>query len=112
MQLHGFCDASEVAYSGVVYIRAVDDQGKIGMSIVIAKTKVAPLKRKTIPCLELCGAVILARLLCQVARILEIPSSKVFAWTDSSVTLGWLQGNPRHRRSNGFLIGEAEFKVN
>ena len=42
VQLHGFCDASEVAYSGVVYIRAIDDKGKVHMSIVIAKTKVAP----------------------------------------------------------------------
>ena len=44
MQLHGCCDASEVAYSGVVYIRVIDDHGKIHMSIVIAKTKVTPLK--------------------------------------------------------------------
>ena len=48
-----------------------------------------------IPRLELCGSVILSRLLCHVARILEILFSKVFAWTDSSVTLGSLQGNQR-----------------
>ena len=88
IQLHGFCDASEVAYSGVVYIRGIDEEGKVHMSIVIVKTKVAPLKRLSIPRLELCGAVILAKLLCHVARVLEIPSSKIFAWTDSCVTLG------------------------
>ena len=42
VQLLGFCDASEVAYPGVMYIRAIDDQGKIHMSIVIVKTKVTP----------------------------------------------------------------------
>ena len=76
LQLHGFCDASEVAYAGVVYIRGIDDQGEVHTSLVMAKTKVAPLKRLTIPRLELCGAVILAKLLCHVARILEIPFSK------------------------------------
>ena len=45
VQLHGFCDVSEVAYFGVVYIRAIDSKGKVYMSLVIAKTKVASLKR-------------------------------------------------------------------
>ena len=60
-QLHRFCDASEVAYSGVVYIRTTDEEGKVHMTLVIAKTKVAPIKRLSIPRLELCGAVILAK---------------------------------------------------
>ena len=95
VQLHGFCDASEAAYSGVVYVRAEDEQNNVHTSLVLAKTKVAPLKRLSIPRLELCGAVILAKLLHHVAKILEIPYSDVFAWTDSLVTLGWLQGSPR-----------------
>ena len=42
MQLHEFYDASEAAYSDVIYIKALDEQEKIHVSIVIAKTKVAP----------------------------------------------------------------------
>ena len=79
VQLHGFCDALEVAYSGVVYIRAIDNQGEVHMFLVMAKTKLAPLKRLLIPHLKLCGAVVLARLLCHVARMLEMAFSKVFA---------------------------------
>ena len=81
-----------------VYIRAIDGQGKVHTqctSLVVAKTKVAPLKRLSIIRLELCGSVVLARLLRHVARIMEAPLSKVFAWTESSVTLAWLQGNVR-----------------
>ena len=31
VQLHDFCDTSEVAYSGVMYNRAIDNQEKIHM---------------------------------------------------------------------------------
>ena len=94
-QLHGFSDASEAAYAGVVYLRMVDSEGGIHVSLVMAKTKVAPIKRLTVPRLELCGAKLLAELICHVKGVLNIPSSLVFAWTDSTVVLGWLCGKPR-----------------
>ena len=62
-QLHGFCDASERAYAGVVYIRGIDTRGISHISLVVAKSKVAPIKRLTIPRLKLCVALIMARLL-------------------------------------------------
>ena len=94
MELHGFCDASEVAYSSVLYLRAIDSEGDVHISLVMAKTKVAPIKRLSIPRLELCGGVVLSKILSHVADTLEIPSANVFAWTDSQVVLGWLQGKP------------------
>ena len=94
-QLHGFCDASEVAYSSVVYLRAIDSEGGVHTSLVMAKTKVAPIKRLSIPRLELCSGVILSKVLSHVADVLQIPSTNIFAWTDSQVVLAWLKGNPR-----------------
>ena len=58
--LHGFCDGSALAYAGVMYLRAVDSSGSMHISLVMAKTKVAPIKSLTIPRLEMCGAVTLA----------------------------------------------------
>ena len=52
-QLHGFSDASERAYSGVVYLRMEDTNGIVYNSLVPSKTRVAPIKRLTIPRLEL-----------------------------------------------------------
>ena len=94
-QLHGFSDASERAYSGVVYLRMEDSNGMIYTSLVTSKTRVAPIKRITIPRLELNGALILARLLSHCKELLDLPLSHVFAWTDSTIVLAWIQGNPR-----------------
>ena len=56
MELHGFCDASEAAYAAVVYVQTIDQQRKVHVSLALAKTRVAPIKRLSIPRLELCGA--------------------------------------------------------
>ena len=94
VQLHGFCDVSENAYAAVVYLRLTDAFGKVQISLVTSKTK-APIKKLTIPRLELCGAHLLAQLLHHVQLILDIPHNFLYAWTDSTIVLNWLVGNPR-----------------
>lgn len=61
----------------------------------MSRTKVAPLRRLSIPRLELCGAQVLARLLGHLKELFQIPSSNVYAWTDSTIVLNWLTGSPR-----------------
>ena len=95
IQLHGFSDASESAYAGVVYLRMVDTEGRVHVSLVMSKTKVAPIKRLTIPRLELCGAHLLAQILHHTQELFHITPDNIFAWTDSTIVLGWLSGNPR-----------------
>ena len=90
IEIHGFSDASEDAYSGVVYLRMTDDQDNTHISLVVAKTRIAPLKRLSVPRLELCGAQLLAGLLHHVRTVFEVPISQVFAWTDSTIVLSWL----------------------
>ena len=46
VELHGFSDASIHAYSAVVYLRSVYENGTIQVRLVASKTRVAPLKRK------------------------------------------------------------------
>ena len=95
IHLHGFCDASEVAYAGMVHLRAIDSRNQVHVSLVMVKTKVAPINRPTIPRLELCSAVIVSKLLGHVASTLAIPPTNIYAWSDSQVVLGWSRGNPR-----------------
>ena len=47
--MHGFSDASEEAYAGVVYLRSQDSDGNVHIALVAAKSKVAPIHRLTIP---------------------------------------------------------------
>ena len=95
IQLHGFCDASENAYAAVVYLRMVTSFGKAEISLVTSKTKVAPIKKLTIPRLELSGAHLLAQLLFHLQNVFNLPPNAVYAWTDSTIVLSWLVGNPR-----------------
>ena len=84
------------AFAAAVYLRLSDSAIGVQTTLVISKTKVAPIKKRTIPRFELCGAYMLARLLRQV---LNIPLSNVHAWTDSTIVLNWLDGNPRRLKT-------------
>ncbi len=85
-QLHGFSDASNSAYGAVIYLRTVYSNSEVTITLVTSKVRVTPLKPVTIPHLELSAAHLQSKLL-MTASDLSIPSSNVFAWTDSTITL-------------------------
>ncbi|KRX86736.1 hypothetical protein T4E_475 [Trichinella pseudospiralis] len=62
LELHGFGDASEAAYAAVVYLRATQSTGVTRVSFVPAKSEVAPLKKLSVPRLELSAALLCVRL--------------------------------------------------
>ena len=94
MQLHGFSDASEAAYSAVVYIRATYAKSPTSCRLVMSKTKVAPVKTLTIPRPELCGASLLAKLITTTREALNIPLEAVHAWSEALLCWhGWM-GHP------------------
>jgi hypothetical protein len=107
-ELHGFSDASEIAYAAVIYMRITDSQGRITTSLITSKTKVSPIKRQTIPRLELCGALLLAKLLDHSRKVLKIPLKDSHAWTDSTVVLSWLSGNSRRFKT---FVGNRVSKI-
>ncbi len=94
LQLHGFCDASQLSIVAVVYVRAMYSDSQVSVHIVLATSKVAPIKPQTIPKLELAAAVLLAKLRQTVQSELNIVSSSVFAWSDSTIALGWIRTPP------------------
>jgi hypothetical protein len=93
-QIHGFSDASEKACSAVVYLRTEYKDGvTVEVNLISLKTRVAPLKRQSIPRLEVLGANILARLVNTILKALSalIDDPEVFLWTDSYTTLCWIR---------------------
>ncbi|XP_070855517.1 uncharacterized protein [Drosophila suzukii] len=94
IELHGFSDASTRAYAAVVYSRVTNDDGFISVSLVAAKTRVAPLKQQSLPRLELCAALLLSQLIRSISSGLRHKNITVFAWSDSSIVLSWLSYAP------------------
>ncbi|XP_024890929.1 uncharacterized protein LOC112466832 [Temnothorax curvispinosus] len=89
-ELHGFCDASSTAFAAAVYIRVTSLVGETTSRLLIAKSKVAPIKSLSIPRLELSAAVLLARLLEFVRSSLQLTAIPCFCWTDALVVLAWV----------------------
>ena len=60
--LHTFADASEVGYGMCSYLRQVNEKKEIHVALVLAKSRVTPLKLVTIPRLELAAATLGAKM--------------------------------------------------
>ncbi|XP_055714291.1 uncharacterized protein LOC129808538 [Phlebotomus papatasi] len=94
IELHGFSDASRLAYAACVYVRIIY-KNRVTISLIAAKTRVAPIKGNiTIPRMELCGAVLLANLMKTTEEALDMKISKKYAWCDSQITLAWIDKDP------------------
>lgn len=94
LELHGFADASALAYAAVVYARVVNERGEVEVSLLSAKTKVSPIKLVSLPRLELCAARLLSKHLKQIAKTLNVHARNMYAWSDSQVVLAWIRGDP------------------
>lgn len=90
VEIHGFCDASGLAYGAVVYLVDVVSRKSV---VVASKSRVAPLKETSIPRLELLGALVLSVLVCRVKEAIQevVSVDKLVCWTDSMIVLYWLK---------------------
>jgi hypothetical protein len=92
-QIHVFCDASDRAYRAVLYIRSTHRTGTL-VQIVCSKNWLAPLKKVTLPRLELIAAMIAARLLHYFCKERGHDIAEATLWSDSTVVLGWICNDP------------------
>ncbi|XP_043234481.1 uncharacterized protein LOC122387894 [Amphibalanus amphitrite] len=96
VSLHAFGDASPRGYGAVVYLRTARPDGSGEVRLVLAKARLAPLKRVTVPRLELLGSLLAARLVALVRQALRLPEDTVIrCWSDSMIALGWIRGDPQ-----------------
>lgn len=90
--IHVFCDASKVAYSTVIFLRSVNGN-VVNVQLMMAKSRIAPLKMMSIPRLELMACCIGARLARVVTDSLEVKDLPVYFWTDSTTVLYWIKSD-------------------
>ena len=96
IELHGFSDSSLELYCAVIYLRFIIDCG-VTFSFLALKTKVAPLKKLTIPRLELLGCLLLSKLIKEVLEGVNgrIEVDDVYCWSDSKAALCWITGEEK-----------------
>ena len=96
-ELHAFCDASQSAYAAVVYLRTISDEtdghANIAVQLLAAKSRLSPLKKPTIPRMELLACTIGARLTHFVYEALNLKDTPVYLWSDSTTALSWIRRN-------------------
>lgn len=96
IELHGFADASEKAYGCSLYIRSTNAHGTTTVKLLCSRSRVAPVKKVTLPRLELLGAELLSKLLQKTVPILNLKIDRTFLWTDSTIVLAWI-ASPANR---------------
>ena len=90
-----FSDASDSAFGACAYLRWALKDGTFTSRFVAAKSRVAPLKKLTIPRLELQAAVTATRLYAAIKKELGIHLEETIFMTDSLITMGWIRSESR-----------------
>ena len=96
--LHHFSDASQDGYGQASYLRLVNSHGKIHCTLLIGKSRVAPIKYISIPRLELTAATLSVKVSRLLKRELDAEFTthmKEYYWTDSQVVLGYIRNDAR-----------------
>ena len=99
-EIHGFSDSSEKAMAAVAYLVSKYANGRVNARLIASKTRVAPMKKQSIPRLELLGAYLLAKLVFSVRSVFERLAFNfdTYYWVDSFTTLCWIRNNKPWRQ--------------
>ena len=84
-QLHVFADSSMQAKCAVAYYRFCYENGEVGVSLVSSRVRVTPLKRITIPRLELQAVRMGINLAATIVEESSVKVQRIVLWTDSLI---------------------------
>ncbi|GFU80843.1 uncharacterized protein TNCV_3728811 [Trichonephila clavipes] len=94
IKIHGFADALERCYGVAVYCKSKNLKSETLVRLITSKSRVVPIKSLAIPRLELCAAVLLAKLVKRVVAALQLVTAELYLWSDSMIVLAWLRKEP------------------
>ena len=106
IELHLFCDASESGYGAVAYLK-FSKNGQVHCSLVMAKCRLAPLKKITIPRMELTAAKLAVTIKVALDHELDLKIDAFFFWTDSTAVLRYI--NNSTKRFQRFVANRLEY---
>ncbi|KRY37299.1 hypothetical protein T01_15973 [Trichinella spiralis] len=88
IELHVFGDASKAAYAACAYLRVESMDEQISVRLMIAKTRVTPIKPISLPRLELVAALLCARLKRYLEKEVTLPIQETLCCSDSKEIQG------------------------
>ncbi|XP_055590023.1 uncharacterized protein LOC129742186 [Uranotaenia lowii] len=99
IELHGFADASDLAYGACLYSRLIRHDGVAEMKLICSKARILPRKtgnqkQITTPRAELMAAQLLTRLTAKLLASIEIQVRSIILWSDSQIVLCWIRKPP------------------
>ena len=101
--LRGYCDASKDAYAACIYLVIFQDDNIVSGNLLICKGRISPIKKLSIPKLELLAGLLLARLMKTVTSLLvDINIEIIEYYSDSTTVLHWING--RVKDWNAFVV--------
>ena len=93
-ELHIFADASQTGDGARSYVRALNSNQDIHCSLILGKSRVAPIKPTTIPRLELQAALLAAKQSKGVLSELDWKCNS-YLWSDSKIVLGYIHNDAK-----------------
>ena len=106
-EMHIFCDGSETGYGVAAYLRFQAESGQVHCVLVMAKSRLAPLKKLTIPRLELTAAKLAVTIKGILDRELELKVVETILWTDSTTVLKYIRNTTK--RFQRFVANRLSF---
>ena len=94
-ELHHFSDASLIGYGAVSYLTIVNQREEIHCCLIMAKSRLAPIKPVTIPRMELSAAVLATRLDAMIRQELDCNINQSSFWTESTCVLRYIEIDKR-----------------
>ena len=98
IELHKYCDASQIAYGAVAYLRCLEENAnQYSVSFVLSKSRLTPMKDRTltIPKLELQAAVLATRLKVSILEQLKFRVNKPHFWGNPQITLKYIKNKSK-----------------
>ncbi|XP_069164574.1 uncharacterized protein [Procambarus clarkii] len=87
--LHAFCDASGKGYGSVAYL--VNTQQSF---LLTSKVRVAPIKRRSLPQMELTALLVGVRLAhCLIKTLSNVHLGEIVVWSDNEAVLQWVEND-------------------